>query len=136
MSRINELLSENHELKTRVDALEREVQHRKRMQPEYDGEPVTQGALNALVGQRNEAWSKLNELLENCPLCSCEIGHGEEVSVYHVRCEQEEGQKVRARLDAAWALVHEWEGDSLVSMSEGTWNEIHAEQLRTALEAK
>jgi len=35
--------------------------------------------------------AEVARLLENCPLCSCEIEEGEDVSVYHVGCEQEQG---------------------------------------------
>lgn len=36
-----------------------EVERRKNMQPTHEGHPVTQGALNALISQRDEAWRQL-----------------------------------------------------------------------------
>ena len=46
-----------------------EIDHLKKLQPQYDGHPVTQAALDALVGQRDKALADVGRLCEVLSYC-------------------------------------------------------------------
>ena len=78
-----DLLLEAHGRKEAAEKLQRENDRLRGMIPVHEGHPVTQGALDALVSQRDAAWAKLDVLKQ----------------------ERDAAKSVEARLDALEAVV-------------------------------